>query len=127
MKDTAYTSNLVYYPAHVARVRLPLGLPAGLQPILLDGTGTVFNFDVCSVHWLVNAVESFDPEGIAPKNPLPADFKKEGLRYVPIMREYGLDGAADHMHAWVMGTLPLEPLLDVSASPGYSSSCNVWF
>ena len=99
-----------------------LGWPKFEVPQLLGVT--VFKFDVCSVYWLVNAVESFDPEGIAPKNPLPADFKKEVLKYVPTMRQYGLDGAADHMHAWVMGTLPLEPLLDVSASPGRCSSCH---
>lgn len=29
MADSRYTYNLVYYPCAVARVRLPLGLPAG--------------------------------------------------------------------------------------------------
>lgn len=29
MADSGYTCNLVYYPCAVARVRLPLGLPAG--------------------------------------------------------------------------------------------------
>jgi hypothetical protein len=29
MADSQYTYNLVYYPYEVARVRLPMGLPAG--------------------------------------------------------------------------------------------------
>ena len=33
MADSDYTFNLVYYPYEVARVRLPLGLPAGLGKV----------------------------------------------------------------------------------------------
>ncbi|CAK9106047.1 FO synthase subunit 1 [Durusdinium trenchii] len=77
MADSRYTYNLVYYPCAVARVRLPLGLPAGL----------------------------------APKNLLPADFKKDVLnKYYPVIREYGMIEAAEYLKDWVSGTLPLEPL-----------------
>eukprot|EP00435_Cladocopium_sp_Y103_P026275 s1851_g6.t1 len=82
MADLDYTFNLVYFPYEVARVRLPLGLPAG----------------------------------VAPKNPVSADLKKDVLnKYLPVMRQYGMDSAADYLEQWVQGTLPLEPLADVSA------------
>ena len=53
---------------------------------------------------------------MAPKNLLPADFKKDVLnKYYPVIREYGVIEAAEYLKDWVSGTLPLEPLLDVTA------------
>lgn len=57
--------------------------------------------------------------GLAPRNPVPADFRKDVLnKYLPVIRQYGMDAAADHLSQWVCGTLPLEPLLPVSAFLG---------
>ena len=56
---------------------------------------------------------------MAPKNPVSTDLKKDVLnKYLPVLRQYGMDSAADHLEQWVQGTLPLEPLADVSAFHG---------
>ena len=51
--------------------------------------------------------------GIAPRNKLTDDFKKEVLKHLPAMRDLNLTAAADYMESWVRGELPLAPLLDV--------------
>ena len=57
--------------------------------------------------------------GLAPRNPVPADLKKDVLnKYLPVLRQYGMDSAADYLGQWVQGTLHLEPLADVSACHG---------
>ena len=52
---------------------------------------------------------------MAAKNPPSAEYKKEVFKYIPIMRQYGLDAAADHLQDWVTGQVALAPLLDVTA------------
>ena len=54
-------------------------------------------------------------QGMAAKNPPSAEYKKEVFKYIPIMRQYGLDAAADHLQDWVTGQVALAPLLDVTA------------
>jgi len=50
---------------------------------------------------------------------VPADFKKDVLnKYLPVMEQYGMRAASDYLKELVQGTLPLEPLLDVSAFHG---------
>ena len=51
--------------------------------------------------------------GIAPRNKLTDDFKKEVLKHLPAMRDLNLTAAAEYMESWVRGELPLAPLLDV--------------
>ena len=51
--------------------------------------------------------------GIAPRNKLTDDFKKEVLKHLPAMRDLNLRAAADYMESWVRGELPLAPLLEV--------------
>lgn len=54
--------------------------------------------------------------GLAPRNPIPADFKNElRSKYLPVMLQYGMDAAVEYLTQWVDGTLQLQPLLDVSA------------
>ena len=82
MADSNYNLAAVYLPYQVAKVRLPLGLPAG----------------------------------VAARNTIAEDFKQQILKHLPIMRSYGLTDAADYMESWVLGTMPLEPLLEVRAT-----------
>ncbi|CAK9094713.1 unnamed protein product, partial [Durusdinium trenchii] len=52
------------------------------------------------------------PAGIAPRNPISEDVKKDIIKHLPVMRALGLDAGADYLHAWAMGELPLEQLLE---------------
>ena len=54
--------------------------------------------------------------GIAPRNPISEDVKKDIIKHLPVMRALGLDAGADYLHAWAMGELPLEQLLEVRAN-----------
>lgn len=54
-------------------------------------------------------------QGLSDRNPLSEEFKREVLKHLPIMRKYKLDDAANYLEAWISGTLPLQPLLDISA------------
>ena len=40
------------------------------------------------------------------------------MGFIPVMRGYKLHRAADHLEKWCLGTLDLQPLLDVSAKLG---------
>ena len=48
-------------------------------------------------------------QGLAAKNPPSAEYKKEVFKYIPIMRQYGLDAAADYLRDWVDGQVVLAP------------------
>ena len=63
-------------------------------------------------------VTHFLLDGLAAKNPVSGEFKKEVLKYVPIMLDYNLREAAIFLQDWVTDSMPLEPLLDVSACRG---------
>ena len=66
--------------------------------------------------------------GLAERNALPADFKKDMLqKYIPVMQQYGMREASDYLEQWVLGTLPLQPLLDVSAFHGHDFSVSHFF
>ena len=130
MADSGYTCNLVYYPCAVARVRLPLGLPAGTSLVFRKWWICFFRVSMRAAtpqqlpcQFIVGDVQPFwqlvSPltlSGLAPRNTTPRDFKNDVLqKYVPVMQQYGMIAAADYLTHWVSGTLVLEPLLDVSA------------
>ena len=54
--------------------------------------------------------------GIAPRNPISEEFRKDVLKHLPAMRSLNLDAGADYLHDWVMGALPRDPLLEVRAT-----------
>ena len=56
--------------------------------------------------------------GVAENNELAQDYKDHLKKYVPTLRSYGLNDAAQYFEDWVDGVLELAPLLDVSACPG---------
>ena len=55
------------------------------------------------------------PTGVAPRKEIPEDFKQQLLKAMPGMRKYGLESAAIYLEQWLQDSLPLEPLLDISA------------
>ncbi|CAK9069137.1 unnamed protein product, partial [Durusdinium trenchii] len=55
------------------------------------------------------------PNAIAPRNPIPADYKDHILKFIPSLEQYKLYRAAEHLKSWVLDQLVLQPLLDVSA------------
>ena len=107
MADDSYTYFGLYYPYAVAKVRLPLGLPAGPKIVYLRKS-VLGNRKVAKL--LVR------PAGIAPLNPITDEFKKELAKHIPAMRNLGLNAAADYLLAWSNGSMPLEPLLEVRAT-----------
>lgn len=56
--------------------------------------------------------------GIAKRNPISQNYIDHVMKFLPTLRQYDLHRAADFLHAWVNGTLELQPLLDVSATLG---------
>ena len=116
MADSKYTYNLVYYPFQVARVRLPMGLPAGAGFMTPKEKALAKCF--AQIPFPASPYFSQALAGLAEKNLPSADYKKDVLKYIPITRQYGLDAAADHLHDWVTGQMTLEPLLDVSVCHG---------
>eukprot|EP00435_Cladocopium_sp_Y103_P022689 s4752_g5.t1 len=50
----------------------------------------------------------------AAKRELSKDFQDNILKHCPALRSYGLVDAADHLEAWVTGSLELEEPLDIS-------------
>lgn len=58
------------------------------------------------------------PASLAPKNPITDDYKSHISKYLPILRQHGLERASDHLDRWMSDTLELKPLLDVSATLG---------
>ncbi|CAK9080151.1 FO synthase subunit 1, partial [Durusdinium trenchii] len=50
---------------------------------------------------------------------IPEDFKQQLLKAMPGMRKYGLESAAIYLEQWLQDSLPLEPLLDISACAAY--------
>ncbi len=64
--------------------------------------------------------------GVAARNDLTLDFKKEVQKHLPAMRELNLTEAADYMEAWITDTLPLQPLLEVSAHLGWYWVGLIW-
>ncbi|CAK9062218.1 unnamed protein product, partial [Durusdinium trenchii] len=59
------------------------------------------------------------PTGVAPRKEIPEDFKQQLLKAMPGMRKYGLESAAIYLEQWLQDSLPLEPLLDISACAAY--------
>lgn len=55
------------------------------------------------------------PAGLAPKNPITADYANHISKFLPALRAHGLDRAAAHLDAWIRDALPLQPLLEVWA------------
>jgi hypothetical protein len=53
--------------------------------------------------------------GIAENNELAQDYRDHLKKYVPALRSYGLNDAAQYYEDWVEGVLELAPLLDVAA------------
>ncbi len=53
--------------------------------------------------------------GIADPNPITKDYAEHIEKFLPTMRAYNEHEAANHLESWIKGTLPKEPLLDVSA------------
>ena len=53
--------------------------------------------------------------GVAENNELPQETQDHLTKFVPILRSYGLNAAAQYYEDWVSGQLELAPLLDVSA------------
>lgn len=112
MADSKYGLSAIYYPYEVAKVRLPLGLPAG-QEILkhsLFSSDSLRNFKQGLLTTLL--------AGVAARNELTLDFKKEAQKHLPAMRELNLHEGADYLLAWITDALPLQPLLEVSAHLG---------
>lgn len=76
-------------------------------------------WETCHVH-LPRAVAQVRvplglPNAIAPRNPIPADYKDHILKFIPSLEQYKLYRAAEHLKSWVLDQLVLQPLLDVSA------------
>ncbi|CAK9054939.1 FO synthase subunit 1, partial [Durusdinium trenchii] len=59
------------------------------------------------------------PAGVADRNPISDEFKQQLLKHLPVMRTYKLHEAAVYLEGWVLGTLELEPLLNVKACFGF--------
>ena len=53
--------------------------------------------------------------GVAESNPITKDYAEHIEKFLPTMRTYNEHEAANHLEMWIKGTLPKEPLLDVSA------------
>ena len=64
-------------------------------------------------------------EGVAPNNDIGNEYKDHIRKFVPVLKSYNLDLAADHLRLWVDGALKPAPLLDVSATLASKlSSCD---
>lgn len=59
------------------------------------------------------------PAVIAPKNEISEEYRNHILKFLPGLRAHSLNRAADHLEAWVNGTVQLQPLLPVWASLGW--------
>ena len=70
---------------------------------------------LCHCDWL--AWLSLRREGTAETPRVAQEYASHIEKYLPTLRSYGLDQAADHLEAWISndGSLELEPLLDISA------------
>ena len=53
--------------------------------------------------------------GIAERNPIAETYQQHILSFIPMLRQYKLFEAADHLEQCVLGTLERQPLLDLSA------------
>lgn len=53
--------------------------------------------------------------GLEEPNCITKDYQEHIERFIPVMRSYNEHEAANHLEMWIKGTLPKEPLLDVSA------------
>ena len=84
-------------------------------------------YDKCLVYLPAEVAKVRAPVGLpvslAPKNPITEEYGSHILKYLPILRQHGLERAADHLDRWVSDTLELKPLLDVSATLGEKT----WF
>ena len=59
--------------------------------------------------------------GLGEKNPLSPEYRDHLRKYVPTLRSYGLQAAADFYQTWADGNLVPSPLLDTSAWLGASA------
>eukprot|EP00435_Cladocopium_sp_Y103_P019602 s1098_g4.t1 len=64
--------------------------------------------------WYPQCVARVRLPGFAAKRELSKDFQDNILKHCPALRSYGLADAADHLEAWVAGSLELEEPLDIS-------------
>lgn len=53
-------------------------------------------------------------QGVGERNEIPRDYVDHIEKYLPVMRSYNEDAAAQHLEHWIKGTLELQPLLDLS-------------
>ena len=71
--------------------------------------------------FFVSTLSQFDCvtlRGLATKNDIGDQYKEHIMKFIPVLRQYKLDRAAQHLQSWVLGTLERQPLLDVSAKLG---------
>lgn len=127
MADASFQTKFLWYPRMVALKRLPHGMPTGrtIQGTAQDGMNHCFVFKCIAktegqflwcIEWLHGVGENpaLTLSGVAPKRELGEEFRNNVLKHCPVLRSYQLTRAADHLEAWLGGTLELAPLLDIS-------------
>lgn len=137
MADKDITSRFLFYPRVVACNHFASGLPAGgLMTLFLSKhvgrNWTLFSWRTelailitlflgDSVSHNFSSWKCFGPSsGAARDNPIPQDYRDHIAKYIPTLRSFNLERAADHLQAWIDGNLSLAPLLDVAGSFGLS-------
>lgn len=122
MSSPTYDRTILLYPRHVALEKLQIGLPQGWVQFCF-----VFEL-MCKFH--VRMIHSFQfpilslflfhartLAAIVEKKELGEEYKNHVRKFLPALRYplFDLSAAADWLEALVDGSLPSEPLLDVSA------------
>lgn len=89
------------------------------------------DFEIIGEHRFWNAIHGvFFPilQGLATKRPISAEQASHIEKYIPSLRfpVYGLERCADFLEQWIAGSLPPQPLMDVSAFFGVKSVDLFW-
>ena len=101
-----YSHCFLFLPRKWALQHLPAGVPGGWES------------GVCiCLPWMCRPLLILALTVVADKNDIGDKVTDHLMKYIPSLRlpEFSLDRAADYLESWINGTLPLKPLLDVSA------------
>ena len=128
MNSVDYNMTTLIYPREVGLRMLPFGLPQGWN---LEHFGTVFHKSFSVIGFFSLDAVRFPPPlspavlppffnssaGLGEKREITDDQVQHIQKFLPVLRYplYNLERCADFLESWISGSLPAQPLLDVSA------------
>jgi len=120
MNSVDYNMTTLVYPREVGSKLLPFGLPQGrnlkpFSPISQCERGIMLVF--FPYHVTSNLLGL---AGLGEEREITDDQIQHIQKFLPVLRYplYGLERCADFLESWISGSLPAQPLLDVSAPLG---------